>query len=115
MSAPLTHAILLLGAITGIFPCGLLWAAYGLAMASASPGMAALAMMIFGIAFFLMVWIVPKFKDVFSSLEVELPPLTVGVLGVSQFCEDNWPLVLVGIAIFFMLIKVYKGTDKGAA
>ena len=69
--------------------------------------------MIFGISFFLMVWIVPKFKDVFTSLDVELPGLTKGVLGASEFCEANWPMILVGMALFFLLIKVYKGTDKG--
>lgn len=69
--------------------------------------------MIFGIAFFLMVWIVPKFKDVFTSLEVELPALTKSVLAASNFCEENWPLILVGMVIFGLLIKVYKGTDKG--
>ena len=69
--------------------------------------------MIFGITFFLMVWIVPKFKEVFASLEVELPALTRNVLAASQFCENNWMIILVGIALSFVLLKIYKGTDKG--
>lgn len=69
--------------------------------------------MIFGITAFLMLAIVPKFKEVFASLEVDLPGLTRGILAVSDFCQEHWGMILAGMATCFMLIMVYKNTDRG--
>ena len=70
--------------------------------------------MIFGITAFLMIGIVPKFKEVFSSLEIDLPGLTKGILATADFCENNWPLVLAGMVVVAGLIIVWKRTEKGA-
>ena len=70
--------------------------------------------MIFGITAFLMMGIVPKFKEVFSSLDVELPGLTKGILAVSDFTQEQWPLVLGAMVVAFMLLMVYKKTDRGS-
>lgn len=70
--------------------------------------------MIFGITGFLMVGIVPKFKEVFSSLEIDLPGLTKAILSVSDFCQENWALILGGMAFLFGLIHIWKKTDKGS-
>jgi type IV pilus assembly protein PilC len=69
--------------------------------------------MIFGITAYLMIGIVPKFEDVFRSLDVELPGLTKGILAVSRFCETQWPLLAAGIAVLFGLFAVYRRTEKG--
>ncbi len=69
--------------------------------------------MILGITAFLMISIVPKFKDVFSSMDIELPALTTGVLAASDFCQEQWLLCLVGMALFMGMIHIYKKTDKG--
>jgi type IV pilus assembly protein PilC len=70
--------------------------------------------MIFGITTYLMLGIVPKFQEVFQQLAIDLPALTRGILGVSQFCENNWPLVLAGIVVAIGLLMVYKRTERGA-
>jgi type IV pilus assembly protein PilC len=70
--------------------------------------------MIFGITTYLMMGIVPKFQEVFQQLAIDLPALTRGILGVSQFCENNWAMVLAGIAVAIGLLMVYKRTEKGA-
>ena len=70
--------------------------------------------MIFGITSYLMIGIVPKFKDVFSSLDIELPGLTKAILGTADFCENNWALVLAGMVVLGGLFVVWKRTDKGA-
>lgn len=70
--------------------------------------------MIFGITAFLMMGIVPKFKEVFSSLDVELPGLTKGILAVSDFSQEQWPLILAGMVLAAMLLMVYKRTDRGS-
>jgi type IV pilus assembly protein PilC len=69
--------------------------------------------MIFGITGFLMISIVPKFKEVFASMDIELPGLTLGVLKTSDFCQEYWGLILAGLVLLGMLISVYKRTDRG--
>ena len=70
--------------------------------------------LILGITAFLMLAIVPKFKEVFSSLDIELPGLTKGILAASDFCREQWGVILVGMIVAFMLLHVYKRTDKGS-
>lgn len=70
--------------------------------------------LVLGITMFLMVGVVPGFKDVFDGLGVELPQLTLGVLAVSDWMITNWP-VMVGMCFFipFALVALAK-TEKGA-
>ena len=70
--------------------------------------------LIFGITGFLMISIVPKFKEVFSTMDIELPGLTVTILKMSEFCEENWAMIMVGITLFIALVGVWKRTDKGS-
>jgi type IV pilus assembly protein PilC len=70
--------------------------------------------MIFGITAFLMIAIVPKFKEVFTSLDVELPGLTKAILAASDFCQQQWAVILAAMVIFFLVLRVYKKTDKGS-
>lgn len=70
--------------------------------------------MIFGITAFLMMGIVPKFKEVFSSLDVPLPGLTLGILAVSDFMQEQWALLAGGMVLAVMLLMVYKRTDRGS-
>lgn len=69
--------------------------------------------MITGITAFLMLAIVPKFKEVFSSLGVELPGLTKAVLGASDFTRENWLLMLVGLVLAGFGLGAYKRTERG--
>lgn len=70
--------------------------------------------LVFGIAAFLMIGIVPQFKPVFESLEVDLPALTTFVMDTAFFCKDNWYLLGAGgVALFFALVS-FKKTEKGA-
>lgn len=69
--------------------------------------------LVFGIASFLMIGIVPSFKPVFESLEVELPGLTVMIMDVAFFMKDYWYLIFGGIAALVVGIKMAVKTDKG--
>jgi len=70
--------------------------------------------MVFGITVFLMVGIVPKFKEIFDSLEgIELPGITMALLVVSDFMRTKalyWVGCLVGL---FVAVILYKRTDRG--
>ena len=70
--------------------------------------------MIFGITAYLMIGIVPKFKEVFQSLNIDLPGLTKGILATADFCENNWALVMAGMMVAVGLVIVWKRTEKGA-
>jgi type IV pilus assembly protein PilC len=70
--------------------------------------------LVIGIASFLMIGIVPSFKPVFESLEVELPGLTVFIMDIAFFMKDYWYLIFGGMAAAFFGIKQACKTPKGA-
>jgi type IV pilus assembly protein PilC len=70
--------------------------------------------LVLGIASFLMIGIVPSFKPVFDSLEVELPALTVVIMDIAFFMRDYWYLIFGGIGAAIFGLKVLIKTPKGA-
>jgi type IV pilus assembly protein PilC len=70
--------------------------------------------LVIGIASFLMIGIVPSFKPVFESLEVELPALTVVIMDIAFFMKDYWYLIFGGMAGALFGLKVACKTPKGA-
>ncbi len=53
----------------------------------------------------IMIWVVPAFKEVFSSFGAELPAPTLVVMGISDFFVANWYLIFGGLfgAIYFFM------------
>jgi type IV pilus assembly protein PilC len=70
--------------------------------------------LVLGIASFLMIGIVPSFKPVFESLEVELPGLTVFIMDIAFFMKDYWYLIFGSIVAAFVGLKMFCKTPKGA-
>lgn len=70
--------------------------------------------LVLGITAFLMLGIVPKFQDVFTAMDIELPALTKFVLGLSFGIQTNLLPVLGGVAGLVALIIGYKGTKRGS-
>ncbi|MEK7448338.1 MAG: type II secretion system F family protein [Planctomycetota bacterium] len=69
--------------------------------------------LIFLIVIGLMVGVVPKFKEIFSSLSIDLPGITVFLLSLSDFMTNYiiyWSLGLVGLIIGVIL---FKRTSRG--
>ena len=63
--------------------------------------------LIFGITGYLMVGVVPKFKDMFTSLGAELPALTKFVVGISDWMVANYYVLaamIVGVIIGYILL-----------
>lgn len=69
--------------------------------------------MIFGITAFLLVGIIPKFKEIFVSLGVDLPGITIGLLELSDFLQLYWLELGGGMIAFFVFLKVYSATKQG--
>lgn len=57
------------------------------------------------IVFFLMIYVVPKVVSVFDNMSQALPPLTLGLLAVSDFVQQyNWAM-LAGLLLSILLFK----------
>jgi type IV pilus assembly protein PilC len=70
--------------------------------------------MVIGITMFLMLGIVPKFREVFESMEITLPALTNTVLNIADWMKDN-VLAMIGICIAsFIGLKAYAKSKRGA-
>jgi type IV pilus assembly protein PilC len=69
-----------------------------------------------GITGFLLVKVIPKFKDIFRDLlgDKPLPAITEFVMNASNFVMNNGLIVLGGIGGFVFLFTVFKSTKNGA-
>ncbi len=69
--------------------------------------------LVLGITAFLMIGVVPSFKNIFESMDVELPAITKFTLGVSDWMRANALVMFGGIFAGVMAIKYGKKTNKG--
>jgi type IV pilus assembly protein PilC len=70
--------------------------------------------LVLGITAFLMLGVVPTFRQVFESLETDLPALTQFVLDTSDWLKAHWAIAL-GIAAGSLFgVYVFKRTEAGA-
>ncbi len=71
----------------------------------------------FGIAIlvvsFLLVFVLPTFIDLFSEMGVDLPLPTRIVIGLSNFLQHRWYVVIIAAIGGFYGLKWYYGTDQG--
>ena len=63
----------------------------------------------------LMVFVVPKFKQIFNDMleGAELPSFTNFVLGISEFVAGHFLVTLVGAVVLFILLKLVLRTKFG--
>lgn len=59
---------------------------------------------------FIMVWVVPRFVTIYSSMEgAELPGITQFVLNASKFLQEKWLWLILGISLFILIfVWMYK-------
>lgn len=63
--------------------------------------------------FALFTFVLPKFKDIFKGMNVELPPVTKFLFAIGDFMSHNWYFLIgAGIGLFFGL-KHYTKTPAG--
>lgn len=72
-----------------------------------------LLVVVLGIVIMLMNVVIPEFKTVLEELGATLPPITVGVIAVSDFFVSYGLYVLGGIAVLILLIALINMTKKG--
>jgi len=64
---------------------------------------------------FLLVYIVPKFEQIFADMlgGKPLPALTEFVIGTSRFFQNQWYLILGGVIAFIVIFNLTGRTAKG--
>jgi len=63
---------------------------------------------------FLLIAVIPKFKEIFSSFGKELPPPTRILIGLSDGLKSNWYLIPTIPVALYIAFKQYQKTPKGA-
>jgi type IV pilus assembly protein PilC len=63
---------------------------------------------------FLFTFVVPKFAELFNSLDAQLPAITLFMLAVGQGAQKYAPFVFIGLVIAGFLLWRWKSTDSGA-
>lgn len=70
-------------------------------------------LMIGGIAGFLLMFIVPKFKEIFDSMGVKLPLITRILMGTSAWMVNNFYVWIPGAIVGVFAIKAWSKTPPG--
>ncbi|MFZ0289482.1 MAG: type II secretion system F family protein [Candidatus Sulfotelmatobacter sp.] len=63
---------------------------------------------------FLFTYVVPKFAELFNSLDAKLPAITLFMLGVGQAAQKYFPFFIVGAVLAVFLFWQWRKTDRGA-
>lgn len=62
---------------------------------------------------FLLVFIMPRFTAMFSSLDAELPGITKFMLSLSDAVVHNWMYIVGFIVLFYAMFRFYKASPVG--
>ncbi|MDD5454839.1 MAG: type II secretion system F family protein [Candidatus Ratteibacteria bacterium] len=69
-----------------------------------------------GVLVFLMVVVVPTLSGLFEQMNKTLPPITLGLINISNFFKNYWIIVLSGIivliAAFVWMLRIKKAREK---
>jgi type IV pilus assembly protein PilC len=63
---------------------------------------------------FLFTFVVPKFAELFNSLDAKLPSITLFMLALGTYTQKYFPFIAAGIALLVFVIWQWKKTDTGA-
>ena len=70
--------------------------------------------LVLSITMFLMIGVVPGFKDVFEGLDAELPALTTKVLAISDWIRANWLVMIGGFIASVIGFSFARKTPQGS-
>src|ERR1700691_2697494 len=63
---------------------------------------------------FLFTFVVPKFADLFNSLDAKLPSITLFMMAVGVYAQKYFPFIAIGLALTVFLLWQWRKTDRGA-
>lgn len=61
----------------------------------------------------LMVFVIPKLKELFTAAKGDLPLVTQIVVGISDFMINQWPVILIAVVVLVVSFMLFKKTDIG--
>ncbi|MCP4786627.1 MAG: type II secretion system F family protein [Fuerstiella sp.] len=67
-----------------------------------------------GIVSFIMMFIIPKFKKIFSDFGTDLPAMTEMLISFSDWMLKYWYMLFIGPIAFYLFIKIVKKNKTGA-
>lgn len=63
----------------------------------------------FGVLIFMLTYLVPQFSAMFEENGAKMPALTLAILAISDFIQENWLFLILGLVIFIVVfVQVYK-------
>ncbi len=65
------------------------------------------------VVFGLLYFVIPKFQEMFSSFNQELPGLTQFIINLSEFAQQNFLIIFGAIAALIGIFFILKRTEKG--
>lgn len=63
--------------------------------------------------FALFSFVLPKFKEIFMGMNVEMPPVTSALFAMGDFCQAYWWTIILGAIGAFIGLKFYIKSPKG--
>ncbi len=61
----------------------------------------------------LMVKVVPTFTSIFDAYGSEIPGITRALIGISNFFQHAWWIILLVIVVLIVAYKIYENTESG--
>lgn len=61
---------------------------------------------VFGAMFVWMIYVLPQMMELFKDMDIKLPPLTLGIIAVSNFLSEYWMYMIVSTVIFIVGFKL---------
>lgn len=74
---------------------------------------ATIVLVAIGVISAIMIFVIPKLSEMFKESGQELPALTQLVIGISNWCQNYWYLLIAIVFGIPLLIKMYHETDDG--
>ncbi len=62
---------------------------------------------------FIMVFIVPRFEQIFREIGIKLPVATVALISFSSFIGNYWWLLIVAAVLSAVGIRMFRATERG--
>lgn len=59
------------------------------------------------------IWVIPIFAKVFKSFNAKLPPITLFLIGFSDFMIDYWPYMLATVIALILIFRTVVNTPAG--
>lgn len=72
-----------------------------------------LIIVMIGVIFAMMTFVIPRFMDMFDGLDAEMPKITMVIVHISDFFVGYWWLLLIGGAALFVAYKAFRSSTAG--